>query len=52
MLSRQSVGTYQENEFTYNLSGNTWPQLSQSAEPQWTDLGLISGLILELMCAS
>ena len=29
-----------ENEFTHNLSGNTWPQSSLLAEPLWTDSGL------------
>ena len=33
----------EENEFTRNLSGNIWPQLSQLAEPLWTDPGLRSG---------
>ena len=44
MLSRHSVGTYQGNELTRNSSGNTWPQLSQLAEPLWTDLGVKSGI--------
>ena len=43
MLFRCSVGTYQRNELTKNSSGNTRPQLSQLAEPLWTDLGLKSG---------
>ena len=29
-----------ENELTHNSSGNTRPQLSQLAEPLWTDRGL------------
>ena len=44
MLSRHSVGTYQGNELTHNLSGNTWPQSSQLAEPLWTDPGVKSGI--------
>ena len=40
MLSRRSVGTYWENEFVHNSSGNTRPQSSQLAEPMWTDPGL------------
>ena len=43
-LSRPSVGTYQENELTRNLSGNTRPQSSQLAEPLWTDPGVESGI--------
>ena len=43
MLSRHSVGTYQENEFTHNSSRNARPQSSQLAEPLWTDPGLQSG---------
>ena len=46
MLSRQSVGTYQRNELTCDLSQNSWPQLSQLAEPLWTDSGLKSGICL------
>ena len=42
MLSRHSVGTYQENEFTHNSSRNTRPHLPQLAEPLWTDPGLKS----------
>ena len=34
----------EENEFTRNLSGNIWPQLSQLAEPLWTDPGLRNGI--------
>ena len=40
--SRNSVRTYQENEFTCNPSGNTQPQLSQLANPLWTDPALKS----------
>ena len=32
------------DELTLNLSGNTRPQLSQLAEPLWTDPGLKSGI--------
>ena len=32
------------NELTRNLSGNTWPQSSQLAEPLWTGPGLKSGI--------
>ena len=53
MLSRHSVGTYQENEFTHNSSRNTRPHLPQLAEPLWTDPGLksktaVCNLILHL----
>ena len=44
MLSMHSVGTSQGKEATCNLSGNTWPQSSQLAEPLWTDLVLKSGI--------
>ena len=44
MLSGHGVGTYQENELTRNLSGNTRPQSSQLAEPLWTDPGVKSGI--------
>ena len=43
MLSRHSVGSYQENELIRNSSGNTRQQSSQPAEPPWTDPGLKSG---------
>ena len=39
MLSRHCLGTYQGSELTCNLSGNAWLQLSQLAEPLWTDPG-------------
>ena len=42
MLSRHSVGTYQEKLLTRNSSGSTRPQLSQLAEPLWTDHSLKS----------
>ena len=42
VLSMHSAGTYQGNELIVNLSGNTWPLLSQLADPLWTDLGLKS----------
>ena len=41
-LSRYSVGTYQGNELTCNLSENTRPQSSQLTEPLLTDPGLKS----------
>ena len=44
MLSRHSVRTYQGNELTRNLSGNTRLQSSQLAESLWTDHGLKSGI--------
>ena len=44
MLSRHSVGAYQENKLTHNPSGNTQPKSSQLAEPLWTDPGLRSGI--------
>ena len=40
MPSMHSVETYQENELTRNSSRNIQPQLSQLAEPVWTDPGL------------
>ena len=43
-LSRHSVGIYLENKFTRNLLGNFWRQLSQLAEPLWTDPGIKSGI--------
>ena len=43
-LSRHSLGTYRGNELTHNLLGNTQPQLSQLAEPLWTDPGLKNGI--------
>ena len=42
-LSRQS-GNLSGNKLTCNLSGNTWLQSSQLAEPPWTDPGLKSGI--------
>ena len=39
---RHSMGTYWGKELTCNWSGNTQPQLSQFAEPLWTDHGLKS----------
>ena len=52
-LSKHSVGTYQKNELTRNLSGNTRPQSSQLAEPLWTDHGLKSGIsVRELISTS
>ena len=47
--SRHSVGTYWENKFTCNSSGNTWPQLSPLADPLWTDPGLNSRILSELI---
>ena len=43
MLSQHSMGT-KESKLTCNSSGNTCPQSSQLAEPQWTDPGLKSGV--------
>ena len=52
MLSGRNVETYQENKLTRNSSENTWPQLSQLAEPLWTDPGLKSGIgVCELVPA-
>ena len=39
-------GNLSVNELTCNLSGNTRSQLSQLAEPLWTDPGLKSGISL------
>ena len=44
MLSRHSVKTYQGHKLTCNMSGSTQPQLSQLAEPLWTDNGIKSGI--------
>ena len=43
-LFRHSVGTYQGNERTCNLSGNIQPQLSQLTEPLWSDPCIKSGI--------
>ena len=52
MLSKHSVGTYQGNKLTCNSSGIT-PQMSQLAEPLWTDSGLKSGIgVRELISTS
>ena len=37
MLSRHSGGTHQGNRLKCNFSRYTGPQLSQLAEPLWTD---------------
>ena len=43
-------GNLSGNELTRDLSGNTWSQSSQLAEPLWTDPGLKSGIsLLELI---
>ena len=43
-------GNLSGNELTHNLSGNIQPQLSQLAEPLWTDPGVKSGIrVLELL---
>ena len=41
-LCRHSAGSLSGNELICNSSGNTRPQMSQFAEPLWTDPGLIS----------
>ena len=38
----KSVGTYPEDELTYNWSANARSQLSQLAEPLWAGPGLYS----------
>ena len=38
-----SVGTQQGNELMCDSTGNTYPQSSQLAEPQWIDFCLKSG---------
>ena len=43
MLTRYSVGTYQENKLTHNSCGNTCPQSPQSAKPLWSDPSLKTG---------
>ena len=46
-------GKLSGNELTRNLSGNIWPQLSQLAEPLWTDPGIKSGIsVRELVYTS
>ena len=40
MLAKQSVGTYERNELTYDWSVNAYPQSSQLVEPLWTSPGL------------
>ena len=42
-LFRHSIGTYREINSSATCQG-TWPQLSQLAEPLWTDPGLKSGI--------
>ena len=37
-------GNLSGNKLTRSLSGNTWPQSSQLAEPLWTDPGLKCGI--------
>ena len=44
MLSRHSMGTYQDNELTHNSSETTQPLSSQLNEPLWTDPGIKSGI--------
>ena len=43
-LSRHSVGTYPGNELARDLPGNIRPQLSQLAQPLWTDPGIKIGI--------
>ena len=43
-LSRYSVGTYQVTSSHITRQGTLSPQLSQLAEPPWTDPGLKSGI--------
>ena len=43
MLTKYSVGTYQGDKPTHNHQGAP-SQLSQLAEPLWTDPGLNSGI--------
>ena len=55
MLSRLSLGTYKSimKKITCSSSGNSWPQLSQLAEPLWTDPSLKSGIsVRELIFTS
>ena len=52
MLSRHGVGIYQGNELTRSSSGNTRPQLSRLAEPQWTDPGVKSGTSVREMISA
>ena len=49
LLSWYREGTYQETSSHANLSGNTWPKLSQLAEPLWADPGV--NLPVELVSA-
>ena len=51
MLSGHNVETYRGSELTCNLSGNAQPQLSQLAEPLWTDPGVKSGISMQDLIA-
>ena len=44
LLSRHSVGTYQETNSHATRQGDTRSQSSQIVEPLWTDPGLKSGI--------
>ena len=44
MVFSHGAGTYQGNELTRNSSGNIRSELSQLAEPLWTDPDLKSGI--------
>ena len=44
MLFRHRVGTYQGRKLTCSSLGSPQPQLSQLAEPLWTDSGLKNGI--------
>ena len=52
MLSRYTEETFQGNEHTCNLSGNTRPQSSQLDEPLWTDPGLQSGIGVRVLIST
>ena len=52
MMSRHCVRTYQGNKLTSNLSGKTYPQSSQLAEPLWIDRGLKSGIDVHVLIST
>ena len=45
-------GNLSGKELTHNLSGNTQLQLSQLAEPLWTDPGLQSGISVRMLIST
>ena len=45
-------GNLSGNKLTRNPSGNTVPQLSQFAEPLWTDPGVKSGISVQVLIST